>query len=96
LCDFGEFFLVFGEIIVFLSLSIGLWNPVESVCSPVSAFYLDFCIISFLSLSESFLALSLCFIAFISFDKCVAVYFDLKYSENTKNKIQFVSFFLAF
>ena len=75
MCDFGEFFLVFGVFRVFLDLSIGLWNPVESVCSHVSTFYLDFGIISFLTLSESFLALSLCFIAFISFDEFVDVYY---------------------
>ena len=95
MCDFDEFFLVFGVFRVFLGLSIGLWNPVESVCSPVSAFYLDFCIISFLSLSESFLALSLLFIAFIAFDKFAAVCFNLKNPENTKI-FQFVKFFLAF
>jgi len=95
LCDFGEFFLAFGVIRVFLGLFIGLWNPVESVCSSVPALYLDFDVISFLTLSEKFSCFVGVFIAFITFAKFVAVYFGLKYSENTKT-FQFVISFLPF
>jgi len=84
-CGFLSFFLIFCVIDVFLDLFRGPWNPLDSVCNPVSVFWLDFWRRFLLALLKIFFLLCGFLLLQITFAKFCSSLFQLIYSKKYKN-----------